>query len=112
MKSFSSWEGWKGKKCNLSSYLLLLCVEMIFITMLLQSTLSFSDGWNKKKDENTNAATCNFLDRKCKNGSHDLISQLFKRSWRARALLNIGKEGDFICSNLLISTSLFFYQTP
>lgn len=77
MKSFSSWEGWKGKKCNLSSYLLLLCVEMIFITMLLQSTLSFSDGWNKKKDENTNAATCNFLDRKCKNGSHDLISQLF-----------------------------------
>ena len=40
------------------------------------------------------------------------IEVIFKRSWRARALLNIGKEGDFICSNLLISTSLFFYQTP
>ena len=31
---------------------------------------------------------------------------IFKRSWRARALLNIGNFRSFICSNLLFSYSI------
>ena len=77
-------------------YHIILCARLLIfqfcMLQLLQIHLSILKSW--------------FLEALIFNVFIQRKTQIFKRSWRSRALLNIGKNRDFICSYLLFTSSI------